>query len=413
VFASSNAQLCALYLSGRRQILDSSFVITDSKVKVAFFDADSTLRKSKSGKFIVGEPSDVEILSGVVEKIKELNAQGYLIAVVSNQGGVPKQVSYENADQTLLATLQMIRDQGAVIHYYDFAEGKNENRKPGTGMAKNLQRVLDMDFPEGVKIDYAQSFMVGDAAYKKGELRPDGTKGNDFSNSDRLFAEAIKVPFEEARYFFGWKKKKVAKVTNEEVVKEEPNPVVKEEPAPTALEKKSKGRTAQAIPLRDLKAKVYLAWSKLEFADDQEKRESDKEWVETKEFDQDFDEFVGDMLNMRFLNSQIKKDLSKVEFDEEALTDATTEIRELKKVVGFHTLDNGLSFLGVTTRSESEEPLFFIVYWDGKKLRAYLPTDGNVWNTATKAAYNAGETKLEFDAEKLLKDIGERIAVED
>jgi hypothetical protein len=32
-------------------------------------------------------------------------------------------------------------------------------------------------------------------------------------------------------------------------------------------------------------------------------------------------------------------------------------------------------------------PLLFIIYWAGKKLRVYIPENGNLWNTTTKEAY--------------------------
>jgi hypothetical protein len=46
--------------------------------------------------------------------------------------------------------------------------------------------------------------MVGDSAYKKGDTRPDGLEPIDPSNSDRIFAENLGVPFAEANYFFQW-----------------------------------------------------------------------------------------------------------------------------------------------------------------------------------------------------------------
>jgi hypothetical protein len=34
-----------------------------------------------------------------------------------------------------------------------------------------------------------------------------------------------------------------------------------------------------------------------------------------------------------------------------------------------------------------EYPVYFILYWDGTHLRAYMPTKGNRWNTDSKEAY--------------------------
>ena len=53
--------------------------------------------------------------------------------------------------------------------------------------------------------------------------------------------------------------------------------------------------------------------------------------------------------------------------------------------------------------------MFFIIYWDGKKLRAYVPTDGNPWNTDTKEAYGNDEEKDEdkldilYDSDEITK----------
>jgi hypothetical protein len=51
------------------------------------------------------------------------------------------------------------------------------------------------------------AFMVGDSGYKKGVdgPHPDGRPADDFSNSDRLFAENLNVPFHEPTDYFGWR----------------------------------------------------------------------------------------------------------------------------------------------------------------------------------------------------------------
>ena len=200
--AHATAEDCDLYFLGRRQILNDSFTTTPS-IKVAFFDADDTLRRSASKARFVSGPSDVEILPGVVEKIKALNQDGYLVAIVSNQGGIPRYNSLKNVDQTLIQTIRLLRQEGAVVHYYDFSENYDLNRKPNIGMAMNLQMVLKMTYPDQeLEIDLEHSIMVGDAAYKTDETRPDGSPGVSFSNSDRLFAEALGITFHEAPHYF-------------------------------------------------------------------------------------------------------------------------------------------------------------------------------------------------------------------
>ena len=103
------------------------------------------------------------------------------------------------------------------------------------------------------------------------------------------------------------------------------------------------------------------------------------------------------------LTSQIEKDLKKVEFDFENVIDekehkwlgdkyADDPIDCIKnQFLGYNTLSNGLSFLGMLAGGDWEQPVHFIIYWDGKKLRAYIPKKGNYWNTDTKQAYGNNE----------------------
>lgn len=92
----------------------------------------------------------------------------------------------------------------------------------------------------------------------------------------------------------------------------------------------------------------------------------------------------------RNLTSQVSKDLDKVDFDTENIVWDGSFRREL---LGFHELENGLTFLGVQAGGDWEFPVFFIIYWDGKSLRGYIPTDGNPWNTDTKSAYGNDEER--------------------
>jgi hypothetical protein len=58
--------------------------------------------------------------------------------------------------------------------------------------------------------------------------------------------------------------------------------------------------------------------------------------------------------------------------------------------LGIHTLENGLTFWGMYAGGDWEHPVTFILYWDGQNIRAYIPTEGNPWNTDTNKAYGNG-----------------------
>lgn len=89
---------------------------------------------------------------------------------------------------------------------------------------------------------------------------------------------------------------------------------------------------------------------------------------------------------------QISKDLSKINgLDFENVCVATTEtIHECNacveedlgnsKLLGFKILKNGLPIYGMAAGLDGVYPLYFCVYWDGKKFRGYIPTYGNVFN---------------------------------
>jgi hypothetical protein len=98
------------------------------------------------------------------------------------------------------------------------------------------------------------------------------------------------------------------------------------------------------------------------------------------------------------LPDQISDDISKVEFDfENYEIENDPGYGAYKGLTGWQVHPNGLPFLGVQAGGDWEYPVFFIVYWDGKKLRGYIPKDGNIWNTDTKKAYGNDDTSWGVD----------------
>jgi hypothetical protein len=139
----------------------------------------------------------------------------------------------------------------------------------------------------------------------------------------------------------------------------------------------------------------------------------------------------GSYYEYKNLTPRVAQDLSKVSFDLENVCVSREEaFRGFDNLVGLHTLPSGLAYLGLGAGGDWEIPIFFIIYWDGKELRGYIPKDGNPWNTDTKAAYGndadadvANAKKLygivmkepddvpDVDEAKILADIESRIKV--
>lgn len=109
------------------------------------------------------------------------------------------------------------------------------------------------------------------------------------------------------------------------------------------------------------------------------------------------------------------KELAKVSFDfENAYTDSLDRVGP-EPLMGLRRLgDEGLTIWGMCAGGDWEAPVYFCLYWDGKKVRAYVPTEGNPYNRKTKKAWGNGEEEEAddappFDPEALKQDILSRL----
>lgn len=85
-------------------------------------------------------------------------------------------------------------------------------------------------------------------------------------------------------------------------------------------------------------------------------------------------------------DSKISKDLAKIDFDYENL-DVGDEC--YLSNTGFNQLHNGFTYLLCAAGGDWEQPVGFIIYWDGKALRGYIPTLGNTFNLKHKCAFGS------------------------
>jgi hypothetical protein len=93
----------------------------------------------------------------------------------------------------------------------------------------------------------------------------------------------------------------------------------------------------------------------------------------------------------------------KVGFDCENF-DMTSSHGSCNPLLGCRSYCSGLVACGVQSGGDWECAVFFVIYWDGKKLRAYIPTDGNPWNTDTREAYGNDDKKDLANAKKRWPD---------
>jgi D-glycero-D-manno-heptose 1,7-bisphosphate phosphatase len=95
-------------------------------MKLAIFDKDGTLTTPKSGANFVQNPEDQVLLPGVAEGIAALAADGWALAIASNQGGVAagyKSV-YSAIDEMLYAMDLSSIDLAMAAHSYENEYGE-------------------------------------------------------------------------------------------------------------------------------------------------------------------------------------------------------------------------------------------------------------------------------------------------
>ncbi|MNC01388.1 hypothetical protein D3C75_487350 [compost metagenome] len=103
-------------------------------------------------------------------------------------------------------------------------------------------------------------------------------------------------------------------------------------------------------------------------------------------------------------DSVIMKDLSKIEFSPENTYASPNEWEG--PGVGFQSIGD-FNFVGVYAGGDWETPVYYILYIDNKdKVRAYIPTDGNLFNRKLKMAFgsNFAEDKPEYSDEEAVKE---------
>ena len=139
-----------------------------------FLDRDGTIN-SDEGHYYVYRPEDFVLNPGVTDGIRRLNAAGYLVIVITNQGGIAKG-EYTPADvERVHARMKaLLAEHGAhvdAIYYcpHHDSVAPCDCRKPAPGML--LQAISEWN------IDPARSVMVGDGSRDMEAARAAGIRG--------------------------------------------------------------------------------------------------------------------------------------------------------------------------------------------------------------------------------------------
>lgn len=165
-----------------------------SSAKIAAFDMDGTLIKTKSGKVYPVDTKDWQLaFPQVPKKLKEQNDKGFKIVLLSNQAPIGNgRVKIEDFKKKIESIIEKIN---VPIQAF-IATGKGIYRKPATGMWK----VLSDQKNDSIKIDMHESFYCGDAAGRIANWAPG--KKKDHSMADKLLAENLGLNFFTPEQFF-------------------------------------------------------------------------------------------------------------------------------------------------------------------------------------------------------------------
>lgn len=153
--------------------------------KIAAFDIDGTIIKTKSGARFPKDPTDwVFNYSDLPKKLQKLG-ESHKIAFFTNQSGIGKDSGKIKGFKGKIESI--IQKIGIPVQVF-VATGRSIYRKPAPGMWNVL-----LSKNPGVDVTIPDSFYVGDAAGRDKNWAPNMKK--DHSNADRLFALNLGLKF--------------------------------------------------------------------------------------------------------------------------------------------------------------------------------------------------------------------------
>ncbi|CAH1164190.1 unnamed protein product [Phaedon cochleariae] len=166
----------------------------DGRSKIAAFDIDGTIIKTKSGARFPKDGDDwVLNYSDIPQQLKALYEDGYKIVFFTNQSAIFND-SFKTKDFKRKVE-NIVKKISLPIQVYA-ALAKTIYRKPAPGM----WNVLKTKKNDGTEIDVNESFYVGDAAGREKNWAPKRNK--DHSKADRLFALNIGLKFYTPEEYF-------------------------------------------------------------------------------------------------------------------------------------------------------------------------------------------------------------------
>lgn len=130
------------------------------KRKAVFFDRDGTINSDK-GHYYIYKTGDFVFNDGILEGMKRLHEEGFLLFVVTNQGGVAKgEYSCDDVEKVHDYMLEKLNDHGVAIEHIYYCPHHDsvspcDCRKPSPYF---IHKAI-----EDYNLDKEKSFMIGDS----------------------------------------------------------------------------------------------------------------------------------------------------------------------------------------------------------------------------------------------------------
>jgi D-glycero-D-manno-heptose 1,7-bisphosphate phosphatase len=142
--------------------------------KAVFLDRDGVINNDE-GLYYIYKPSDLKLNTNIAENIAKINRQGYLVIVVSNQGGIGKGL-YSKHDTDIINQFieKEIENKGAKIDAFYYCPhhpdtGNCYCRKPNSLLIEKAMARFD--------INKGQSYLIGDSPRDVEAAEKAGVKG--------------------------------------------------------------------------------------------------------------------------------------------------------------------------------------------------------------------------------------------
>lgn len=128
--------------------------------KAIFLDRDGTLNNN-SDHYYIWRAEDFQLNPGVVEALTELRERGYMLIVITNQGGVSKGIySVEDVETLHHHMRSLLEQEGVVIDEIYYCPHHSDNE---ACLCRKPQPLMIEKAMARYNIDPGQSYVIGDS----------------------------------------------------------------------------------------------------------------------------------------------------------------------------------------------------------------------------------------------------------